>query len=353
MGILTFHRAINYGAVLQAYALQETLCGMGYDAMVIDYRQPRVERTDRSTFHSDDKMNLLWGRHFRSWWNYDKNKKHTLERRERFDDFLNQFIVLSTPCDSNTIPSMDAYVVGSDQVWNSSICDGLDSVYWGDFARFPNSKLISYAASTSIKDLRRHDDETLAMLLRNFDHISVRERETCNYLNHHFSLKSDVLTVLDPTLLADRSIWDRFDNDKFKNRKYVLCFGARACSVYPTVLRDKAKVLATQMGCDVEYIDFNSDTPVDFVNKYRNAAAVVTSSFHGVAFSLVFNRPLYAVQYGDEQDARYVNVLRSVGAEDMLVDVCQEVHPKDFDYKLINDKLGEIRKESIKYLKCL
>lgn len=355
IGILTFHRAINYGAVLQAYAMQETLRGMGLDAMVIDYRQPRVERTDRRPFLQNDKMNLLKGFHLRSWWNYNKNKKSTLERRNRFDDFLNKYIALSSTCDGKTIPVpvMDAYIVGSDQVWNSGICDGQDPVFWGAFTRPKESKLISYAASTSVKDLQQQDDETLTKLLCNFDRISVREKETCDYLNYHFDLKSDVQTVMDPTLLADSSVWERFDNGKFKRKKYVLYFGARICNEYPTVLRDKANELAKHLECNVEHIDFNSDTPVDFVNKFRNASAVVTSSFHGVAFSLIFSRPLYAVQYGDEQDARYVNVLKSVGAEDMLVDIRQEVHPKDFDYKLINNKLKEIRKESIEYLRCL
>lgn len=353
IGVLTFHRAINYGAVLQAYALQEVLHKLGHEVTIIDYRQPRVERTDRKPFGKNDKIDLLKGFHLRSWWQYDENKERTIARRQRFDDFLKKYFVLSEPCTKDNIPALDAYIVGSDQVWNSVICDGLDPVYWGDFSRPVNSNLISYAASTSVKDLEKQEPKQIQRLLQNFDHISVREDATGIYINNSFNIPSKAFTVLDPTLLADESIWSQFDNSKYKDQKYVLFFGARACSEYPTVLLDKAKSLAAQLDCDVMNINFNSDTPVDFVNKFRYASAVVTSSFHGVAFSLIFNRPLYAVQYGDEQDARYVNVLKSVEADSMLVGLQQDVNPQYFDYTAINAKLKEIRKNSLDYLNCL
>ena len=353
IGILTFQRAINYGAVLQAYALQETLRELGHDVWIIDYRQPRVERTDRRPYRDDDKIKLLRGFHLRSWWYFDQGKSKTLARRARFDDFLKSYLNLSAPCNLDSIPAFDIYVIGSDQVWNSAICDGLDSVFWGEFVRPTNSKVVSYAASTSVRDLQKQLQSEVQHLLNNFSSISVREKETCDYLNHYFNLKNAAITVLDPTLLAKKETWDSFDDDTYKNQEYVLCFGARGCLEYPTVLQDKASSLAKLYGCGLKTIDFNTDSPVDFVNKFRYAKAVVTSSFHGTAFSLIFNRPLYAVMYGDEQDARYANVLKSFGAEKMLVNLRQEVHPEDFCYSSINAQLDAIRKESLKYLLSL
>jgi hypothetical protein len=353
IGILTFHRAINYGAVLQAYALQQTLCSLGHEVFVIDYRQPRVEGTDRRPFQKDDKQRLLLGGHLRSWWYYDKAKSKTLERRNRFDDFLQRYLNLSTPCNRENIPHFETYVIGSDQVWNSAVCDGLDPVFWGDFSNPSESKIISYAASTSVKDLTAQNQTEIQRLLNSFSYVTVRELETCDYLNLHFKLRDKAQTVLDPTLLADKSVWNTFENDKFRHQDYVLYFGARFCPHYPNVLEEKAKSLASQYGCGVKKIDFNEDTPVDFVNKFRYAKAVVTSSFHGTAFSLIFNRPLCAVMYGDEQDARYVNVLRSVGAEKMLVKAEQDVRPTEFDYSSIDNQLDTIRKKSIKILQAL
>lgn len=351
IGILTFQRAINYGAVLQAYALQQTLRSFGHDVWIIDYRQPRVERTDRRTFLNGDKLRLLKGFHLRSLWNYDKDKSLILDRRARFDEFLKKYLCLTESCGPNSIPDFDIYIIGSDQVWNSSICEGLDPVFWGNFKRPDNSLVISYAASSSVSDLKKQNHFELQSFLETFSSISVREKETCDFLNRNFTLKKSAITVLDPTLLAKKEIWDSFDNDKFKGLNYVLFFGARTCPEYPAVLKEKAFSLAKQYGCGLKCIDFNEDSPVDFVNKFRYAKAVVTSSFHGVAFSLVFNRLLYAVKYGDEQDARYVNVLKSVGANDMLVDLRQEVSPHNFDYQVINKTLNELRSSSIDFLK--
>lgn len=350
IGILTFHRAINYGAVLQAYALQETLRSLGHDVWVIDYRQPRVERTDRRVFQPDDKINLLKGFHLRSWWNYNDIRQQTLLRRQRFDDFLQTYIHLTEPCTQDSIPVMDSYVIGSDQVWNSAICDGLDPVFWGNFNRPKASKVVSYAASTSVKDLQRHDRSVIQNYLDNFEDVSVREQGVYDFLNNNFVLRN-VGVVLDPTLLAEPLVWDGFRDDCSNQREYVLYFGARKCIKYPTVLHDKAESLAKQFGCDIKTIDFNSDTPVDFVNKFRNAKAVVTSSFHGVAFSLIFNKTIYAVQYGDEQDARYTNVLKSIGAEQMLVDLYQDVCPHTFDYGNTNILISILRMHSYNFIK--
>ncbi len=353
IGILTFHRAINYGAVLQAYALQETLHGLGHEVSVIDYRQPRVERTDRKPFDSKAKNILLKRMHIRSWLNYNRNKELVKMRRQRFDEFLNKCINLTRPCTQEDIPQMDVYVIGSDQVWNSAICDGLDPVFWGNFNCHSKARIISYAASTSVKDLQKQDSNIIQNLLQNFYAVSVREKQTRDYINHHFSLPNDVQLVLDPTLLAEKGIWDSLEDEKFKNQNYILYFGARGCVEYPKVLQEKATSLAKQLGCGLKTIDFNGDSPVDFVNKFRNAKAVVSSSFHGVAFSLIFNRPLYAVMYGDEQDSRYVDVLKTVGAGDMLVDLHQDISPREYDYAAINQKLFELKTTSTEYLKCL
>lgn len=352
IGILTFHRAINYGAVLQCYALQETLKRLGHEVEVINYQQPRVERTDRKPFESGDKMRLLKGLHLRSWWNYDKDKAIVLERRSHFDDFLAKHFTLTEPCTLETVPQdFDAYVIGSDQVWNSHICDGLDPVFWGTFKHRPNSKIISIAASTSYKDITKFSRQEVESLLSNFDALSSREQEVVDYINKDLNVNSVAQVVLDPTLLANKEVWDGMLNDKYKDKKYVLYFAARTYQPNPSIIKQKATALANEMGCEVMTINFNEDTPEDFVSKFRYASAVVTSSFHGVAFSLIFNRNLYAIMYGDEQDARYVNVLKSIGAEKMLYEVTQDLLLEEFNFNKINSNLDKLQIESITYLK--
>jgi len=354
IGILTFNHAINYGAVLQAYALKETLKSLGHDAWVIDYRQPKVETVDRPVFSSQNRWNLLKGFHLRSWLYYNKNKKTALENRKRFDDFTNQYLHLTQPCIASSMPQdFDMYISGSDQVWNHRICGGMDDAFWGNFQRPMNSKMVAYAASTSVPDLQKNTHEELQAGLNNFDLISVRENAVCVFLNANFSTPNEVLTVLDPTLVADRSIWDTFESGKYKDKKYVLYFAARTYSPNPYIVKEKAELLAKEIGCEAIPITLSKHSPSDFVELFKHATYVVSSSFHGVAFSLIFNRPLYAVMYGDEQDGRYVNLLRSVGAENMLLGVNDIPHPILVDYSEINQKMNLIKKSSIDFLKTL
>jgi hypothetical protein len=352
VGILTFQRAINYGAVLQAYALQETLESIGHEVQIINYLQPRVEKTDRRPFEKNGKIDLLKGLHLRSFINFNKNKRETLERRSRFDGFLSNYLHLTKPCTYNEIPSdFDLYVIGSDQVWNSRICGGIDEVFWGNFSKNKNAKVISFSASTSVKDIMNIDKKQLQKYLNNFNGISTRENDVADYLNSNFSLYEPAQVVIDPTLLANPSIWDKLVKDKIKDiDPYVLYFGARFYSKNPLVLKQHAEKIAKAKGYGVKTIDFNHDTPIDFVNKFRNASFVVTSSFHGVAFSLIFNRPLNAILYGDEQDCRYENLLRTIGAEDMLIPVGEEFKSLSYDYATINQSLSKLRNTSIAYL---
>ena len=352
IGILTFHRAINYGAVLQAYALQETLKQLGHDPYVIDYRQKKVENYDRRPFSQNDRWKLLKAGHLRGFILYNNRKIIIEERRNQFDNFLHQFFNLTDSCNLQNVPSyFDAYIVGSDQVWNSRVCDGIDPVFWGRFHRDRKSKLFSYAASTSVKDLKDNYNQGTISYLHSFDAISVREEAVADYLNQFEGISAK--TVLDPTLLADRHIWDQMTEGKEPKEKYVLYFGARPCPHYPSVLEDKANNLAQQLGCSTKKIEFGIDSPDEFVRKIKYASYVVTSSFHGVAFSLIFNRPLLAVQYGDEQDARYVNVLKTLGAGDALTDIKTQDIAKYLDYTIINNKISEIRTNSIQFLKRL
>lgn len=356
IGILTFHRAINYGAVLQTFALQQSLQLLGHEVDVIDYLQPRVEKTDRHTFSFHEKTRLLVSLHLRSWWNYDKEKDKRMKQRKNFDEFLDKYLHLSKSCNKDNIPKYDVYIIGSDQVWNSRVCEGLDPVFWGDFIHSNNSKVVSYAASTSVENLKSHNIEEITRLLTNFSAISVREEETCCYINNTYKLKNEAHITLDPTLLAEKFIWDAIiekEEENEKNNDYVLYFGARTCKKRPNVLCEKAYSLASQLNCDIRTIDFNHDSPSIFVNKIRFAKAIVSSSFHGIAFSLIFNKPLYALLYGDEQDKRYGDLLKMIGAESMLLSISDEIYPKEYDYTHINRKIDELRKKSLKYLKSI
>ena len=355
IGILTFHRAINYGAVLQCYALSEVLKQKGHDVYVIDYRQPKVERTDRHICSKKERFELLCGLHLRSWLYYNRNWRIHQNIEEMFDNFLHKHLKLSEPCDNNSIPTnFDAYIIGSDQVWNSKICEGIDPVYWGVFERPQNSLLVSYAASTSVEDMQHNNPKKLFRLLQNFTAISVRENKVANYINTNSQLDRPVQTVLDPTLLSDISIWDKLDIPAPASQPYVLYFAARHCAQRPNAVRQKAERLAKLMNCEVATVNWRVDTIEQFIAKFKMAKAVVTSSFHGVAFSLIFNRMLFAVQYHDEQDCRYVNILHDIGADYMLTSIDKDDEsPYTVNRAIINNNLSVLRQESLAFIRSL
>ena len=207
IGILTFHCAHNYGAVLQCYALQETLKKMGHDVEVIDYR-PQYLLSPYAVFNinrikSNNPLKII-----------KRSIRETillgvrLKRYYTFYQFIKNKLSLSSRITKYNIPeSYDVYIMGSDQIWNPKITEGFDPVYFGNFNFQKGSKkYISYAASMEANELNNQAKNTYKKFLKNFDSISVRENQLAELLQP--LSEKNIETVLDPTLLADNQIWD-------------------------------------------------------------------------------------------------------------------------------------------------
>lgn len=356
IGILTFHCAHNYGAVLQCYATQEFLRSKGYDVEVINYRPEYLLKPykifDKDRIASNDfilsfkllivQLLLL----------YDRFK-----RFRGFENFINKRLMTGKVVTRNNIPSdYDVYLVGSDQVWNPKITYGFDTIY---FANFPfekgEKKYISYAASMESKNLDENQVEFYKKSLNNFDALSVRENALLKLLQP--LTRKNITHVLDPVLMVHPEIWDSFSSDKHKTEKYVVVYQVRH---NPNTLRI-AHHIANQIGAKVKILvarlQFNpingtdqTATPEEFVDAIRNAACVVTTSFHGTAFSVVFNRPFYTVKLNDGWDTRSMSLLESVELTGRLIDVDDEPTFTSIDYSIANQKLDKLRKKSQDYL---
>ena len=350
VGILTVHRAINIGAVLQTYALQELLKGMGHETYVINYVQEKVERTDRERYDTKKRMDFLRHGHLRGFLTFGRVQARVAKQRKLFDDFLAQYLNLTRPCDEHSIPQdFDAYVIGSDQLWNSCIFGYQEPIFWGHFDHKAGSRIYAYADSTTVKNLEDTPRDFLEQSLKNFDGVSVREKEVAEYLNTHFPLPKPAELVLDPTITAGRQLWDKMRTGKYSEEKYVLVYCARTYKSNPNLIDLKANSLAENLGCKVRHL--NMETASDFVDLISNAEYVISSSYHGIVFSLMYNRPLYAIMYGDDQDRRYVNLLRLLGAEKMLKNINDELLPQKVDYAPINESIALMADRSKQYLK--
>lgn len=354
IGILTFHCAHNYGAVLQCYALQETLKSMGHDVEVIDYRPHYlIDVYKRNVFHRIWSKNPLI---------LVKKMFHELlitkERKNRstaFDNFIAEKLCLSEPIQGKDIPSVyDAYIIGSDQVWNPNITKGFDDIYFGHF-KFPKGKrkYISYAVSMEVESLKAEYETYIKKQLLNFDAISVREKylqKLLEPLTHkHIEL------VIDPTLLISKQAWNKLVTKPFVNGKYVLVYFTRIDNSAVTL----AKCIADKIGAKVIKISatlhyklnkYEGSSPEMFVSLIKYAECVVTTSFHGTAFSLIFNKPFYYIKLHDNKNTRVLSLLSLLNLQDRAIIPNVGVEFKEINYGEANTILSEMRQKSIKYI---
>ena len=355
IGILTFHRAYNYGAVLQCYALKSVLSNMGHDAYVIDYRQPAIE--DVYKFKSIFSKKRFFSLNPIKYIPYIgicmiRDVKRLIERRKKqiiFEGFQREHLNL-LQTDNGKIPAdLDAYVIGSDMLWAEECLNGnFEPVYLGEFKRNESSKVVGYAISGTpasfikLGNLRKFD------FVENFTSISVREKSLADIANQYTSVP--VSQCIDPTLLTTKDRWVELLDRKWAKKKYIVSYYLRNV---PRELQLKVVELAKRDGYEIINIDVYSGNPVtveEFVSIIAYASYIITDSFHGIIFSMIFERPFHAIKLNDPHDARYVDVLYKLGLNANAVDTQFEPFIPEIDYTLIADRIVEFRKDSIEFL---
>lgn len=350
IGILTFHRAWNYGAVLQCYALQEVLKGMGHDARVIDYRQKTIENSYRVIRLKECIKSLILLK-----FDYFKGVSSRYRLWRRFKKFRISFFNLSKPCTEDTIvQDFDAYIVGSDQLWVPKWIGGkFDPVYMGDFKRCEYSKVIGYAISCNQESAQMMNDMILKAIDRNFFALSLREKSVADILKNKINIP--IRICLDPTLLLRKEAWKPLLECGVKHlRPYMVTyhlparFSALSMRNFKKQTTDLARIHNFEV---VDLSNFQYSVP-DFVSLIANADLVVTTSFHASVFSLIFNKPLMAIELHDGHDDRYSALLNTLGASDFIYGKNFTQEPlRTPDYSIINKKMDQLRKPSMEYLK--
>lgn len=349
IGILTFHCAYNFGAVLQCYALYEYIKYLGYECYVINYC-PSYLATKKAKY----KFKNIISRH--PLINIQKQIIISKYRKsfEKYKKFEREYMQLTKPIfDSHKLVeitnTLDYIILGSDQIWNKNY-NGNDSTWYGDFYGANQSKIITYAASAgNIQNLSielNQIKETLGKL----KYVSVREEELKDLLTNYITVDC----VLDPSLLIPPFIWEKFYNLlPTPKRKYIVTYRAREDE---NVFRI-AKELAEQLDAEIVTTnfgknDFNSPykhkilSPSEFVSLIKHAECVVTTSFHGTAFSIIAQTPFYTLRLNDNADGRVENLLKTVGLLDRLIDKESTPIYKDINFTSVNKRLDIVRKFS-------
>lgn len=357
IGILTFHRALNYGAVLQCYALFNTLAEMGHDVEVIDYRPQAIEKYRMlfrwKNFASKDIIGKI--RYIASSLVVSHSK---LKTASKFDGFLQSRLRFSDIVKvQEDIPSYyDAIFLGSDQIWSKEMCEGLDPIYYGQIKK-GTTKLIGYAASAGrMKDFKDNEKQILSIYLNSLDKIGLREIAFKNYIDTELNIKSTL--VCDPVFLPDKTIYKQIASD-IKHKKYILYYMLRplhgADKFVEKIAQEKNLEILVISGVKnplkrKKYNTITNISPSDFLWYIMSAEYIITDSFHVTSFSILMHKNFYTLRKTDNNE-RSETLLGVAGLRDRLISPCEEIKTTTVNYSGVDEKIEAFRNESLDFIR--
>lgn len=367
VAILTQPLHTNFGGTLQAYALQNVLLGIGCEVETINYRN--AESSNFRKLLSFIKNYLKKQRE-----NYPFFQGEQLVRKKNHSEFIKNYISLSIEINDseklyNYIKSnnFNNVIVGSDQVWRKNYSPNINDFFFEFITADNEICKITYAASLGLNywEYSTKETENFKKLVCNINNISVRENSAIDLCKKHLNV--DVKLVLDPTLLLTKEDYIRnFNLKKIEDKngifKYIL--DSNACSeVILTYIADRLdkKIFSEQPKkimreglflFDIENYVYPSIEA--WLNAFYNADYIVTDSFHGSVFSIIFNKPFIAIVNKDRGASRFESLFNLLGIEDRLLYDDTHINEKllclDMDYTEINQKLKNLRVDSLKWL---
>lgn len=348
--IVTFHCVPNYGAVLQAYALQKTLESFCDEVEILDYRPKGLF----SSYKNISTSNLF------SFVKSIYNLFPFLKKKCRFSKFINSNLNLS---DLRYYNSKDLYCnsdyvfLGSDQIWNPDILKHLDPVYFGMFPKKKEAVIASYAASIGKADLNLSEKEFVISALNEINYISVREKEAENFLKEFISRPISV--DVDPTLLAGPGVFQKFIKNA-KRKPYVLLYSLNGRKEPFSIAYKITKYLNIELielsGVRKPIFKTHHKTiydagPEDFLTYIHNADFVITDSFHGCVFSILFHIPFVTIPF-KERSSRIINLLRLAGLENRNINnFNREILYEEINWDNVDKMIDQYRIKSIDYIR--
>lgn len=359
IGILTFHYAHNYGAVLQAYALKHKLEMYNQEVEIIDYENGEIKKTYQKKLTKKNSIKYLKRPHvFLKNLKFDINKKyaqsHWEEQWEKFNDFIDLYLINEQKYKKimlvgETFEDYDALIVGSDQIWCSDLTGGLDPIYFLDF---PYSGIrVSYAASMNRDKILETEKNLITYYLEKFDYISVREDSLADRLNE---LGFDTDIVVDPTLLLSSKEYSEIESNR-EEKEYIFAYYVTEDDTMKEIAHNLAKEKNLKL-YELHYYHWKKfdDSyqyanlgPGDFLTMIKNAEFVITNSFHGTVFALIYHVNFFS--YGNN-NIRIKSLLNRLGLSDRYGKL-NNINAKEIDWKNVDKKLVTYREKSEIFLK--
>lgn len=369
IGILTTFFSKNYGAALQAYALQKKLLDMGYDVEDIRYRHVREFNAPKRygknivAYFKNRIKNL--NAKLRAF--VKKNKEQV--RNGKFDEFVERYIVLSeerivgTDDFLSKLNSLDydVFICGSDQIWNP-IAYHFDPVYLLNFKT--EARLIAYAPSIAYLDMSETEKIKMAESIQNIDNISVREESAAQLLRPY--LEREILVVPDPTFLIGKEEWLSLESDIECENNFVLVYMLQY-NENPLGAAEVIEKYALENGFDivclpytdikfkkVKNVKYSYDVaPNDFLKLLSKCRMLFTNSFHATALSINLNKDFYVFSDTKKHsgiESRLIELLKRFELDDRMVEPHELKKFTVINFDKANDLLIAYREVGQKFL---
>lgn len=353
IGILTFHWANNYGAVIQTYALLSKLKELGHEAYIIDRRMV-YKGILRKLYHK------FSYEHFFSWRKFWKDADAFLQPKTKtytsHDELVKKFYK----------ENFDAVIVGSDQVWRWKLI-GLN--YFFDFITDNKTKRYSYAASFGLNEWHgtEEDRNAISELLKKFNRISVREESGVKICKETFGVDAEL--VLDPTLLHTGYFYEQTllkNHNRQQSGKVVSYILGKNNKKQVKEIAEWAKNINLKHNelfwTSIEHpsligkSEFHAThvTPTEWLNEIRNAEYIITNSFHATVFSILFQKQFVVLTHIGGGNNRIETLFNSLGIKNRCVadtSRINEIIEEKIDYRTIEDNHDKLCELSIKFLK--
>ena len=358
VGLVTYHKALSYGACLQAYATAYVIENkLDCEVEFIDYENTYESRQKNWGFLKDGSFKeivMTLAKRF-----IFKNEKC---KNRAFEDFLKyQHLSSIHTTNINDLNSLDydILVVGSDQVWNSNISNELDGVFLLDFAQ--PRKRISFASSMGGYTFNQSEKNYFQKCISQFNHISVREEYTRQQVQE--LTNKDIRILLDPTLLISGDSWRKMLEQqriyyKYPKNSYILAFTIgvidenviKSYAYYSKKLKSPIYriMLNTHKPHGIDKV-ISGATPYEFIELIDNAKFVITNSFHGTAFCINMNTPFVQIPVKNNNQ-RMSELLNFVGLSQQALTNDFDSISTEVDFSKSNEILSLKREDDLKWL---
>ena len=371
VGLITIHGIDNFGSLFQAYATQHVIERLGYQCVIINYKYPNdyhIQRSKGNSPYASVKLTFLQRVRLHFYRKY-VSKKVNEKKHDLYEKVRARLLKVSEPYEDKESlqknpPQFDIYLTGSDQVWNPRYLYE-DTSFLLSFVDSPNK--IAYSASFGATEIDDSHKEMMRPFLAEYKRISTREQSGVK-LVQDISGKDSICTC-DPTLLLSGDDWRKvFNEEPLVKGKYILCYILTyTANPYPYAY-EFVQYIKKSLGLKVVFIDevglywgdFRNKSlqiygPNDIINLFSYASFIISSSFHGAAFSINLHKDFYSIFPKDVKDERQESLLKIVGAADRLIRVGDPFPEKDSiiikNWGMIESRLKDYVSKSEEYLR--